>query len=86
MHKWAELARQATSGYICTMKFPIHKGEERASKQDVKTVWEIVEKVKVEMTNGKNQNWFVQIGGGKGKEPKTTWEEAYYEALLESIC
>ena len=38
-------------------------------KEDFKKVWEIVEKFEVDFA--------VLIGGGRGEEPKTSWEEAY---------
>ena len=43
----------------------------------VKAVWEISEEVQVEDRP--------PIGGGRGRDPKITWEEAY-ETLLKNIC
>ena len=88
---WMALARNAVSGQIGTMKFPIYKGgAEKTNKEDVKhvrAVWEISEKFEVKVFN-QGQNFpgtLIQIGGGRGEDPKTTWEEAY-ETVLNNIC
>ena len=48
-----------------------------------KAVWKIAKKLK------KASNPFdlsgIEIGGSRGEDPKTTWEEAY-ETLLKEIC
>ena len=88
---WMALARNAVSGQIGTMKFPIYKGRaEKTNKEDVKhvrAVWEITEKFEVDVFD-QGQNFLgtlIQIGGGRGEDPKTTWEEAY-ETVLNNIC
>ena len=51
-----------------------------AKKTDVKTVWEISEEVVVDYCYE-----LTHIGGGRDKDPKITWEEAYL-TLLKKIC
>ena len=91
---WTALGNSAPAGHIGTLKLTIYKGsEEKVCKEDVKKVWEIVEKLEVKVYD---EDWedtpfgllrptHVLIGGGRGEEPKTSWEEAY-ENLLNIIC
>ena len=80
---WTELARKAASGHIGTMKFRIYKGmTARTSKEDMKAVWEIAETLEVEVID---RGTLIRIGGGRGEDPKTTWEEAY-DTVLNNIC
>ena len=80
---WTELARNAASGHIGTMKFLIYKGmTARTSKEDMKAVWEIAETLEVEVID---RGTLIRIGGGRGEDPKTTWEEAY-DTVLNNIC
>ena len=68
------------------MKFRIDKGKTgRISKEVVKAVWEIAETLEVSVIDGDYPGTLVRIGGGRGEEPKTTWEEAY-ETVLNNIC
>ena len=83
---WEALARSAGTGHIGTIRFyPIfyEKDMQRAGKVDVKAVWEITEKMEL-LSKITNQVQIV-IGGGRGEDPKTNWEEAY-ETLLKNIC
>ena len=56
--------------------------ERREAKKrgDIKTLWEISEEVVVDY-----QYEPTHIGGGRGEEPKITWQEAY-DILLKKIC
>ena len=88
---WTELARSASTGQIGTMKFHIHKGKtERTSKENVKAVWEIAETLEVRVMEGGggyNPETVIRIGGGRGEDPKTSWEEAFETVLLlYNIC
>ena len=81
---WTELAKSAATGHIGTMKFPIHKG--KISKENVKAVWEIAQTLEVRvLAGGTNPETVIRIGGGRGEDPKTTWEEAF-ETVLYNIC
>ena len=64
---WTALARSASAGHIGTIKFSTRNGK-KICKEDFNKVWEIVEKFEVDFA--------VLIGGGRGEEPKTSWEEA----------
>ena len=67
------------------MELRIYKGSgEKICKEDVKKVWEIVEKFEVDVTDEDWNSRDVQIGGGRGEEPKTSWEEAY-KTLFDNI-
>ena len=60
------------------------------SKEDVKyvrAVWEIAEKLEVVVYDHDQDltGTLIQIRGGRGEDPKTTWEEAY-ETVLNNIC
>ena len=73
---WTELARSAAAGHIGTLE--VFRGRmQEARKEDIKAVWEISEKLK----NISNPFVLVggvsEIGGGRGEDPKITWEEAY---------
>ena len=59
----------------------------RPKKGNVKAVWEITEKLKQcdWKSSGNFDDVGIAIGGGRGKAPKTTWEEAY-ENLFMNIC
>ena len=61
----------------------------KAKKEDVKAVWEIAEKLMQESNpfdyHHADNNDGIVVGGGRGEDPKTTWEEAY-EILLKKIC
>ena len=72
---WTALARSASAGHIGTIKFSTRNGK-KICKEDFKKVWEIVEKFEVDFA--------VLIGGGRGEEPKTSWEEAY-KTLFNNI-
>ena len=83
---WTVLARSAATGHIGNMKFRFNKGKTgRSSKEDVRAVWEIAETFEVEVIDGDYPGTLIRIGGGRGEEPKTTWEEAY-ETVLNNIC
>jgi len=85
--KWAELARSAPTGHIGTMEFLFYKGlTARASMEDMKSVWEIAETLEVDVTDRTGISR-IRIGGGRGENPKTTWEEAYETVLnLAKLC
>ena len=76
---WTALARSAPAGHIGTMKLDFHKGSdgEKICKEDFEKVWEIVEKFEVDIIDKDWNSTDVLIGGGRGEEPKTSWEEAY---------
>ena len=79
---WTRLARSATTGHIGTLQFLIHQGKmEKASKEEVKSVWEMAEQVVAYPF----ANQRVVIRGGRVQDSKTTWEEAY-QTLLKYIC
>ena len=61
------------------------RSAKQASKEDVKAVWEITEKMEVVVIDGDNPGTVIQIGGGRGKESKMTWEEAY-QTVLYNMC
>ena len=77
---WTELTNSLAKGHIGRAKFVIaedHYDLVRPNLKFVKAVWEISEEVQVEDRP--------PIGGGRGRDPKITWEEAY-ETLLNKIC
>ena len=84
--KWTELIKSSAKGHIFHFSFycpPLFKydGLARPQKKNVKAVWEISEVVTVTSLKAN----YPAIGGGRGKDPKITWEEAY-ETLLKVIC
>ena len=82
---WTALARSAPAGHIGTMKLSLHKGSgEKICKEDLKKVWEIVEKFEVDIVDEDWNSTDVLIGGGRGEESKTSWEEAY-KTLFHNI-
>ena len=83
---WRALAQGAATGHIGTLKFSVDtRSAKQASKEDVKAVWEITEKMEVVVIDGDNPGTVIQIGGGRGKESKMTWEEAY-QTVLYNMC
>ena len=80
---WTELTRSSAKGHIGRVKFfcpqPLEYALARPKMKYVKAVWEISEEVSI------RKNMWTTIGGGRGKDPKITWEEAY-ETLLRAIC
>ena len=52
----------------------------RPKEADFKAIWEISEEVVLDYCYE-----FTHIGGGRGKDPKITWEEAYL-TLMRNIC
>ena len=84
---WTALAKSAPAGHICTIELTIYKlRAEKVCKEDVKKVWEMVEKLEVEILDEELEDCSeVLIGGGRGEEPKTSWEEAF-ETVLNNIC
>ena len=85
---WRALSRAAATGHIGTIKYRVYKGSagenKQGHKEDVKEVWEITEKMEVTVDED-NPGTLIQIGGGRGEEPKMTWEEAY-QTVLHNIC
>ena len=86
---WMALRRNAVSGRIGILKFPIYKGRAE-NKEDVKyvrAVWEIADKLEVVVYDHDQDltGTLIQVGVGRGQDPKTTWEEAY-ETVLNNIC
>ena len=86
------LAQSAATGHIGTIKFFVDQSqvtdnwsEEKKTeqKEDVKAVWEITEKVEVQDSHPAGT--VVQIEGGRGKESKITFEEAF-QTVLYKIC
>ena len=77
--KRPELTKCAAKGHIGRVKFyiPVLHALARPNMKFVKAVWEISEEVLVEDRP--------PIGGGRGRDPKITWEEAY-ETSLKYIC
>ena len=85
---WRALARSAATGHIGSIKFRVNKGnaeDKQGHKENVKAVWEIAEKLEVVVIDNDFPGTLTLIGGGRGEEPKTTWEEAY-ETVLNNIC
>ena len=80
-NRWAGLAKVAATGHIGTLEFEIVSffvKRQPPSKEDVKAVWEIAEKFKAVIFNDDLELVSrVQIQGGKGADPKMTWEDAY---------
>ena len=78
---WTELARSAATGHIGTLKVfrgrMQEEGREEARKEDIKAVWEISEKLKKVSNPFSYVGIVSEIGGGRGEDPKITWEEAY---------
>ena len=80
-----ELTKSSAKGHIGSSEFYIFQTDQfafaRPKMKFVKAVWEMSEEVKVVdfRTN------LPPIGGGRGRDPKITWEEAY-ETLLKTIC
>ena len=85
---WRALAQAVATGHIGTIKYQLGEGNAGEDKQghveDVKAVWEITEKMEV-VVDEDNPGTVIQIGGGRGEEPKITWEEAY-QTVLHNIC
>ena len=81
---WEGLARSAATGHIDEVWLPNYHGMEieKAKKEDVRAVWEIVERF-IPFDMGVD----IVVGGSRAGEhdPKTTWEEAY-QNLLKNIC
>ena len=81
-----ELTKCAAKGHIGRVKFyiPFLHALARPNMKFVKAVWEISEEVQVV-----DRHRFIggrpPTGGGRGRDPKITWEEAY-ETLLKNIC
>ena len=86
---WRTLVRKACCGKIGTLVLLVNIEEEAMkNKEDVKKVWEITENLEVEfytMSNGELVSTSRCGGGGKGVDPKTTWEEIYQD-VLKKIC
>ena len=83
---WRALAQGAATGHIGTLKFSVDtRSAKQASKEDVKAVWEITEKMEVVVIDGDNPGAVIQVGGGRGKESKMTWEKAY-QTVLYNMC
>ena len=85
---WAGLAKVAATGQIGTLEFDIVTFFVKIrppSKEDVKAVWEIAEKFKAVIIDNDERVSRVQIEGGKGADPKMTWEDAY-KTLLKQLC
>ena len=78
---WTELARSAATGHIGTLEVIRGRmqegGREEARKEDIKAVWEISEKLKKVSNPFSYVGIVSEIGGGRGEDPKITWEEAY---------
>ena len=81
-YSWEALARISTNGHIGTLFFPTLKGMGLPMLNDVKVVWEIMEKLTIKVFPDKP---WKNIGGGREGYPKTTWEEAYQDGL-NRIC
>ena len=73
-YDWTELARSAASGHIGTLIiwFDVREVIQKTQKEDLKAVWEIAEKLEF-VGNGDG----IAMGGGRGGDPKTSWEAAY---------
>ena len=94
---WTELTKSSAKGHIGTSDFYIARPPQfafaRPKMKFVKAVWEISEEVFVDLGTTGGYRWGTNflvgdlpcIGGGRGRDPKITWEEAY-ETLLKYIC
>ena len=82
---WTELTKSSAKGHIGSSEFYIFQTDQfafaRPKMKFVKAVWEMSEEVKVVDF----RTYLPPIGGGRGRDPKITWEEAY-ETLLKTIC
>ena len=80
-----ELTKSSAKGHIGSSEFYIFQTDQfafaRPKMKFVKAVWEMSEEVKVVDF----RTYLPPIGGGRGRDPKITWEEAY-ETLLKTIC
>ena len=66
---FSDLAKCSTRGHVGTLALSSSFfGGPRLMKEDVKAIWEISEKIKVD---GR------RVGGGRDKDSNVTWEEAY---------
>ena len=82
------LAQSAATGHIGTIKFFVDQSQvtdnwSEEKKTEQKAVWEITEKVEVQDSHPAGT--VVQIEGGRGKESKITFEEAF-QTVLYKIC
>ena len=78
---WTDLTKNPAKGHIGRIVFqcsqPPQHCTARPKMEHVKAAWEMSEEVQVEDSP--------PIGGGRGGDPKITWEEAY-QTLLKYIC
>ena len=85
---WRTLAEKAGCGQIGTLVLLVNIEEVgTANKEDVKLVWEISEKLEVEFYTMSNEELVLtsRRAGGRGMDPKTTWEEVFQD-VLKKIC
>ena len=85
---WATLSQKACCGQIGKLILLVNIEEEAAAnKEDVRVVWEITEKLEVEFYTMSNEELVrtSRCCGGRGVEPKATWEEVYQD-VLHKIC
>ena len=82
------LAKRAGQGQIGKLMVLVNIEEvATANKEDVKAVWEITEKMEVFFYTMSNEELVLTSGcaGGRGIDPKTTWEDVYQD-VLKKIC
>ena len=72
---FTDLAKWSARGHVGTLVLSSHffYGRPRLIKEDVKAIWEISEKIRVE---GR------RVGGGRDKDSNVTWEEVIEYPLL----
>ena len=71
---FSDLAKCSTRGHLGTLALSSSFfGGPRLMKEDVKAIWEISEKIKVD---GR------RVGGGRDKDSNVTWEEVIEDPLL----
>ena len=81
---WRTLAKKAGCGKIGKLVLLVNTEEvATVNEEDVKEVWEISERVEVEFYTMSNEELVLssRCAGGRGADPKTTWEEVYQDVL-----
>ena len=81
---WRTLAKKAGCGKIGKLVLLVNTEEvATVNEEDVKEVWKISERLEVEFYSMSNEELVLssRCAGGRGADPKTTWEEVYQDVL-----
>ena len=81
---WRTLAKKAGCGQIGKLVLLVNTEEvATVNEEDVKEVWKISERLEVEFYSMSNEELILssRCAGGRGADPKTTWEEVYQDVL-----